>query len=59
MGRLLNPKNDWAFKQVFGQEKNKNILISFLNAMFKDVQAEITDVTFLMGETNAEITALR
>ena len=59
MDRLLDPKNDWAFKQVFGQEKNKNILISFLNAIFKDVQAEITDVTFLKVETDAEIKALR
>ena len=59
MDRLLDPKNDWAFKQVFGQEKNKNILISFLNAMFKDIQAEITDVTFLKVETNTEIITLR
>ena len=59
MDRLLDPKNDWAFKQVFGQEKNKNILISFLNAIFKDIQDEIVDVTFLKVETDTEIITLR
>ena len=59
MDRLLDPKNDWAFKQVFGQEKNKNILISFLNAVFKNIQDEIVDVTFLKVETDTEIITLR
>ena len=36
MERLLDPKNDWAFKQVFGQEKNKAILIHFLNDMLDE-----------------------
>ena len=29
--RCLDPKNDFAFKKVFGSEKNKDILIHFLN----------------------------
>ena len=29
--RYLNPKNDVAFKKIFGTEKNKDILIHFLN----------------------------
>jgi len=28
--RFLDPKNDFAFKKIFG-EKNKDILIHFLN----------------------------
>ncbi len=59
MDRLLDPKNDWAFKQIFGQEKNKGILISFLNTMFQGIQEEITDVTFLKVETDTEIVTLR
>lgn len=59
MDRLLDPKNDWAFKQVFGQEKNKGILISFLNTMLHGIQEEITDVTFLKVETDTEIITLR
>ena len=59
MDRLLDPKNDWVFKQVFGQEKNKNILIAFLNTMLHGIQDEITDVTFLKVETDTEIITLR
>ena len=29
--RYLDPKNDIAFKKIFGSEKNKDILIHFLN----------------------------
>ena len=29
--RFLDPKNDFAFKRIFGREENKDILITFLN----------------------------
>jgi len=32
--RYLDPKNDLAFKKVFGSEKHKQIPINFLNAVF-------------------------
>ena len=46
--KFLDPKNDFAFKRIFGTEKNKDILIHFLNDIltFKD-RALIQDVTFL------------
>ncbi|KJV53018.1 PD-(D/E)XK nuclease transposase family protein [Orientia tsutsugamushi str. Gilliam] len=31
LSRFLDPKNDVAFKKIFGSEKNKDILIHFLN----------------------------
>jgi predicted transposase/invertase (TIGR01784 family) len=31
--KFVNPKNDLAFKKIFGNEKKKEILISFLNAV--------------------------
>ena len=36
--KFADPKNDLAFKKIFGNENHKNILISFLNAIldFKD-----------------------
>ncbi len=36
--KFADPKNDLAFKKIFGDEKHKNILISFLNSVldFKD-----------------------
>src|SRR5579863_3095135 len=33
LSKFLDPKNDIAFKQIFGTEKNKDILICFLNDM--------------------------
>ena len=34
--KYLNPKNDIAFKRIFGTEKNKGILISMLNAVLEN-----------------------
>jgi hypothetical protein len=33
LSKFLDPKNDVAFKRIFGTEKHKNILIHFLNDM--------------------------
>lgn len=46
--KYLDPKNDVAFKRIFGSEKNKEILIHFLNDMitFKK-KKPIKDVVFL------------
>jgi len=43
--KFADPKNDLAFKKIFGDEKHKNILISFLNSVldFKE-NFEIIDV---------------
>ncbi|MCX0373536.1 Rpn family recombination-promoting nuclease/putative transposase [Clostridium perfringens] len=34
---LLNPQIDFVFKKIFGTEKNKPILINFLNAVIKPI----------------------
>ncbi|WP_281277891.1 PD-(D/E)XK nuclease family transposase [Wolbachia endosymbiont of Leptopilina clavipes] len=31
LSKFLDPKNDVAFRRIFGTEKNKDILIHFLN----------------------------
>ena len=41
---LLDIKSDFIFKLVFGSEKNKKVLISFLNAVFKG-NPKVKDVT--------------
>jgi predicted transposase/invertase (TIGR01784 family) len=48
ISKFLDPKNDMAFKKIFGTEKNKEILIHFLNDMlsFKERQP-ISEVQFL------------
>ncbi|MDR3623637.1 MAG: Rpn family recombination-promoting nuclease/putative transposase [Chlamydiales bacterium] len=54
--KFLDPKNDIAFKRIFGTEKNKDILIHFLNDMVKfKEQAPIVDVTFLKTIQDPEI----
>ena len=56
VSKFLDPKNDFAFRRVFGAEKNKDILIPFLNAMleFQGDQA-IVDVQFLKTIQDPEI----
>jgi len=46
--KFANPRNDIAFKKIFGDTNHKEILISFLNAIlnFKD-EEEIKDVEIL------------
>ena len=46
--RFVDPKNDVAFKKIFGDENHKEILISFLNAVLdlKGTQ-EIADIAIL------------
>jgi predicted transposase/invertase (TIGR01784 family) len=45
--RFFDPKNDFAFKKLFGTEENKDILIPFLNEMLSEhLDAPIIDVTF-------------
>jgi predicted transposase/invertase (TIGR01784 family) len=47
-GRYLNPKNDVAFKKIFGSEKHKNILIHFLNDVLHfEGENAIAEVEFL------------
>ena len=47
--RYLNPHTDFGFKRLFGSEFNKELLISFLNAMFHGEQ-NVKDVTYLNSE---------
>ena len=58
--KFLDPKNDFCFKQVFGTEKNKDILIHFLNDILKFTGVyQIIDVTFLKTVQDAAIGAYR
>ena len=54
----LDPKNDFAFKKIFGSEQNKDILITFLNDVLNhDHVGQIVEVTFLPTVKNPEIAA--
>ena len=51
--RYVNPYTDFGFKKLFGTELNKDLLISFLNALLRD-KPEITDLTYLNNEPLGE-----
>ena len=58
LSKFLDPKNDVAFRKIFGTEKNKDILIHFLNDMitFKE-KGPIKEVTFLKTIQDPETAA--
>ena len=54
MSKYINPYTDFGFKKLFGTELNKDLLISFLNALFEKSNElpkdEIEDITYLSAE---------
>ncbi|MDX8430333.1 MAG: Rpn family recombination-promoting nuclease/putative transposase [Candidatus Algichlamydia australiensis] len=58
MHKYLDPKNDIAFKKIFGEEKNKEIPIDFLNsALSLEGKDRIIDLEFLNPVQPPEIAA--
>jgi hypothetical protein len=58
-GKFLDPKNDLAFKRIFGTERNKDILIHFLNDIFNLHSNPVQEVTFLKTNQDPMIAAER
>ncbi len=56
--KFLDPKNDFAFKQIFGTEKNQDILIHFINDIlcFKGPE-QVVSVDFLKTAQDPDIAA--
>ena len=44
--RYVNPYTDFGFKKLFGTAMNKELLISFLNALFSGREV-VRDITYL------------
>src|SRR5688572_8402026 len=56
--RYLDPKNDFAFKRIFGTKKNEDILIALLNEVLKNqLHRKIETVQFLTPIQEPEILA--
>lgn len=56
LGKFLNPKNDFAFKRIFGTERNKDILIHFLNDMLCfEGDDKIQSVSYLKTNQDPDI----
>ena len=54
MTRYLDPKNDVAFLRVFGQDKNSDILIHFINDILR-LKNPIEDIEILHSTQNPDI----
>lgn len=48
---LMSPKNDFAFKMLFGDDRNKEILIAFLNSVLNE---KIQNVVIVNNELHKE-----
>jgi predicted transposase/invertase (TIGR01784 family) len=59
LSKFLDPKNDLAFARIFGTERNKDILIHFLNDIFGYTTDPIVQVTFLKNRQDPMIAAQR
>ena len=58
LSKFLDPKNDFAFKRIFGTEKNKDILIDFINAILGfSGPDQIKTVQFLKTSQDPDIAA--
>ena len=56
INKILDPKNDFAFKKIFGTEKNEDILIHFLNDVIEFADnAKVESVTFLNAVQDPDI----
>ncbi|MGL5263626.1 MAG: Rpn family recombination-promoting nuclease/putative transposase [Candidatus Rhabdochlamydia sp.] len=56
LSKYLDPKNDIAFKKIFGSEKNKDILTHFLNDILGfSEENHIMDIEFLSPILDPEI----
>jgi len=55
IGRYIDPLVDFAFKKIFGSEPNKDILIAFLNEVFKG-RKHIADLVYNKNEHPGDLT---
>src|SRR5882757_5220058 len=58
LGRFIDPLSDFSFKRLFGSEPNKDILIHFLNELFKG-QKEIVDLVYSTTEHAGDISEFK
>ena len=57
--KFINPKIDYAFKKIFGSEKSKEILISFLNAIVYKGEKIIQSLTIKNPYNPGQVMSLK
>jgi hypothetical protein len=50
LGKYINLFTDFGFKRIFGTEKNKDLLIDFLNTLLEKEISPIQRLTYLNNE---------
>jgi predicted transposase/invertase (TIGR01784 family) len=53
-GRFIDPLVDFAFKKIFGSEPNKDLLIAFLNEVFRG-RKHIVDLVYNKNEHHGDL----
>jgi len=55
MADLLDPRNDFVFKRIFGSEENKDVLLVFLNRTFAESgEQPLTEIVLLNPYTDKD-----
>ncbi|MEK3913023.1 Rpn family recombination-promoting nuclease/putative transposase [Paenibacillus sp. FSL H7-0331] len=55
MTELLDPKNDFVFKRIFGSEENKDVLLAFLNNTFIEAgEPPLTEILLMNPYTDKD-----
>ncbi|WP_405170932.1 Rpn family recombination-promoting nuclease/putative transposase [Paenibacillus sp. FSL H8-0280] len=55
MRDLLDPKNDFVFKRIFGSEENKDVLLAFLNRTFQEAgEPRLTEIVLMNPYTDKD-----
>ncbi|WP_341278568.1 Rpn family recombination-promoting nuclease/putative transposase [Paenibacillus sp. FSL H8-0537] len=55
MNELLDPRNDFVFKRIFGSEENKDVLLAFLNRTFAESnEPPLTEIVLLNPYTDKD-----
>jgi predicted transposase/invertase (TIGR01784 family) len=52
---LLDPRNDFIFKKIFGSESNKDVLLAFLNSTFREAgEPPLVEITLMNTFTDKD-----
>ena len=55
MSELLDPRNDFLFKRIFGSEENRDVLLAFLNTAFLEAgTTPLTEIILLNPYTDKD-----
>ncbi len=60
LSKYLNPRNDLAFKRIFGEERNKDLVIALINAVLSNqMHKKIVKIHFLKSTQEPETAAAK